>query len=44
VRRGKVSEQECLTRAAELERERVDLETSNPLPEEPEGAGAKEWA
>jgi uncharacterized protein len=36
VRRGKVSEQECFTRAGELEQELTDLATTSPLPEGPE--------
>ena len=43
VRRGKVREQECLTRAGELERELADLETTRPLPEAPEEARVEEW-
>ena len=43
VRRGKVSEQDCLTRAGELERELADLETASPLPEAPEEARVEEW-
>jgi len=43
VRRGKVSEQECLTRAGELEQQLVDLSTTSPLPEEPEEARVQEW-
>ena len=43
VRRGKVSEQECLTRAGELEQQLVDLATTSPLPEEPEEARVQEW-
>jgi hypothetical protein len=38
VRRGKVSEQECLTRAGELERELAELEARSALPEAPEEA------
>lgn len=43
VRRGKVSEQECFTRAGVLERELIDLAITSPLPEEPEEALVEEW-
>jgi hypothetical protein len=43
VRRGKVSEQECLTRAGELERELTDLAATSPLPGEPEELRVEEW-
>jgi hypothetical protein len=43
VRRGKVSEQDCLTRAGELERELADLETASPLPEAPDETRVEEW-
>jgi hypothetical protein len=43
VRRGKVSEEECLTRAGELERELADLEATSALPEAPEEARVEEW-
>ena len=43
VRRGKVSEQECLTRAGELEQELTDLATASPLPDEPDDARVEEW-
>lgn len=43
VRRGKISEQECLTRAGELEQELSDLATTSPLPEEPDEARVEEW-
>lgn len=43
VRRGKVNEQECLTRAGELERELGDLETTSPLPEAPDETRVEEW-
>jgi hypothetical protein len=43
VRRGKVSEQECLTRAGELEQELSDLATISPLAEEPDEARVGEW-
>jgi hypothetical protein len=43
VRRGKVSEQECLTRAGELEQDVTDLATTSPLPEEPNEVRVEEW-
>jgi hypothetical protein len=43
VRRGKITEQECLTRAGELERELADLEATSALPEAPEEARVEEW-
>jgi predicted nucleotidyltransferase len=43
VRRGKISEQDCLTRAGMLERELSDLGTSSPLPEEPEEERVQKW-
>jgi hypothetical protein len=43
VRRGKVSEEECLTKASELERELADLEATSALPEAPEEARVEEW-
>lgn len=43
MRRGKVGEQECLTRAGELERELTDLETTSPLPEAPAEARVEAW-
>jgi hypothetical protein len=43
VRRGKISGQECLTRAGELERELADLERTSALPEAPEEARVQEW-
>ena len=43
VRLGKVSEQECLTRAGELEQELSDLATTSPLPEEPDEVRVEEW-
>jgi len=43
VRRGKVSEQECLTRAGELEQELTDLETVSPLPAEPDESRVEAW-
>ena len=43
VRRGKIGEQECRTRADELERELADLEATSALPEAPEEARVEEW-
>jgi hypothetical protein len=43
VRRGKVSEQDCFTRAGELEQELIDLATTSPLPDEPEELRVEEW-
>jgi len=43
VRRGKVSEQDCFTRAGELERELEDLETAGVLPDAPDDRGVEEW-
>ena len=43
VRRGKVGEQECLTRAGELEQALTDLATTSPLPEEPDEVRVEEW-
>jgi hypothetical protein len=43
VRRGKVNEQECLTRAGELEQELTDLATTSPLPDEPDEAHVEDW-
>jgi hypothetical protein len=43
VRRGRVSEQECLTRAGELEQELTDLATTSLLPDEPEQLRVEEW-
>ena len=43
VRRGKVDEARCLEQAGELERELTALETSSPLPEEPEEARVESW-
>jgi hypothetical protein len=43
VRRGKVSEQECLTRAGALERELADLATASPLVDEPQEERVEEW-
>ena len=43
VRRGKISEQECLTRAGELEHELAELEATSALPEAPADAQVEEW-
>jgi uncharacterized protein len=43
VRRRKVNEQECLTRAGELEQELTDLATTSPLPDEPDEARVEDW-
>ena len=43
VRRGKVSEQECFTRAGLLEQELTDLASTSPLPEEPESERVEAW-
>ena len=43
VRRGKVSEQDCLTKAGALERELEDLATSSPLVEEPDEQRVQDW-
>lgn len=43
VRRGRVNEQACLTRAGELEQELADLATTSPLPERPDEARIEEW-
>jgi hypothetical protein len=43
VRRGKVSEEECLQRAADLERQLTELATSGVLPEQPDEAGVERW-
>jgi len=43
VRRGKVSEQECFTRAGMLERELEDLVASSPLPEAPDEQRVEQW-
>lgn len=43
VRRGKVSEQDCLTRAGELERELAELEATSALPEAPAEGQVEEW-
>jgi hypothetical protein len=44
VRRGKVDEQECLTRAEALERELEDLATTSPLVLEPDERRVEDWA
>jgi len=43
VRRGRVGEQECLTKAGVLEQELSDLATASPLPEEPDESRVREW-
>jgi predicted nucleotidyltransferase len=43
VRLGKVSEQRCLTRADELERELSDLATTSLLPEAPDASKVAGW-
>ena len=43
VRRGKVSEEECLTRAGELEQELIDLATTSRLADEPDEVRVEEW-
>lgn len=43
VRRGKVSEQECLERAGELEQRLIDMATTSPLPAEPDEARVEDW-
>jgi uncharacterized protein len=43
VRRAKVSEQECLTRAGELEQELSDLAAMSPLAEEPNEERVGKW-
>jgi uncharacterized protein len=43
VRRGRISEQECLTRAGELEQELSDLAAISPLPDQPDEARLEEW-
>jgi hypothetical protein len=44
VRRGRISEQECLTRAGELEQQLIDLATTSPLRDEPDEARIEKWA
>jgi hypothetical protein len=43
VRRGRVTEQECLTRAGELERELEALAATSALPDEPEEQKVEDW-
>ena len=43
VRRGKVSEQACLARAIELERELTGLADTSPLPAAPDDARVEAW-
>jgi hypothetical protein len=43
VRRGNVTEQECLTRAGELEQELPDLATTSAFADEPDEARVKGW-
>ena len=43
VRRGKVSERDCFTRAEMLERELEELATSSPLPADPEEGRVEQW-
>ena len=43
VRRGKVNEQDCLTRAGELEQEITDLADTSLLPDEPNERRVEEW-
>ncbi|MCC7124353.1 MAG: nucleotidyltransferase domain-containing protein, partial [Acidobacteria bacterium] len=43
VRRGKVSEQECLARAGELEERLTQLATTSSLPPEPEETHVEGW-
>ena len=43
MRGEKISEQECLTRAGELERELAELEATSVLPEPPAEARVEEW-
>lgn len=43
VRRGKVSEPECLERARELEQQLTHLGTTSPLPAEPDEAHVQNW-
>ena len=43
VRRGKVSEQECFTRAGELEQQLTDLATTSPLRDEPDEQTVEKW-
>jgi hypothetical protein len=43
VRRGKVSEEDCLRRAGELEQQLTELATSDVLPEQPDEARVERW-
>jgi hypothetical protein len=43
VRRGKVSEEECLRRAGDLEQQLTDLATSGVLPDAPDEARVERW-
>ena len=43
VRRGKVTEEECLTGAGELERELEALATTSVLPDEPGEQKVEDW-
>ena len=43
VRRGRVTEQECLTKAGVLERELSDLAISSPLPDAPDDTRVEAW-
>jgi hypothetical protein len=43
VRRGKVDEQECFTRATALEQELTALAETSPLPAEPDEARVEKW-
>ena len=43
VRRGKVSEQECLERAGELEQQLTELASASPLPPEPDDERVESW-
>jgi len=43
VRRGKVSEEECLARTGGLEQELTELATSSQLPEDPNERGVEQW-
>ena len=43
VRRGKVSEQECLERAGELEQQLTKLASASPLPPEPDDERVESW-
>jgi uncharacterized protein len=43
VRRGTITEQECLIRAGELEQQLTDLAVTSPLPEEPDESRVEQW-